>query len=57
MYDISNRDYDEIIDFLSEFVDMTYLRRTGTSENLSLYNKGRRACMLVRKLKKKRKNG
>ena len=54
MYQISNQDYDEIVEYLSVFARMTYHNAT-SGDNLRLHNQGRRASILVSKLMRKSK--
>lgn len=54
MYQISNKDYDEIVEYLSVFARMTYHNAT-SGDKLRLYNQGRRASILVSKLIRKSK--
>ena len=49
MYQISNRQYDEVVEFLSAFVAM---ERGG--ENLRIQNRFRRARLLIRDLKRRK---
>jgi hypothetical protein len=48
MYQISNRQYDEVVEFLSAFVAM---ERGG--ENLRIQNRYRRARLLIKQLRKR----
>ena len=56
MYQISNQDRQEIIEYLSVFARMAYHREL-IENNLRLQNQGRRASILVSKLMRKKQSG
>ena len=50
MYQISNQDYEDILEYLSAFARVAYLDANSKSGNIRLLNQGRRASVLVGKL-------